>query len=174
MTHCFVGLLGARASGMGKLWLLSFFCSVLPDVDGIITRLSPIFFDVRISGMLWSHRGFSHSLMFALVVGILAALYAQKITRHQKPLPLLILYFFGLTAFHGLIDATTHGGQGVMFFAPLHDGRYLFLFAPVPTLRARQWIGSQGLITFGQEILWIWLPLAVAYIGFRLFQKSQA
>ena len=174
MTHCFVGFLGARAASMRRLYLVSLFCSALPDIDGFITRFAARLFGLHLDGPLWSHRGFSHSLLFALLVGIGAALYTQRLLRYEKPLSLLILYFFALTASHGLIDAITHGGEGVMFFSPFHGGRYLFPFGPVPTARIREWFGTQGLITFAHEVLWIWLPLTMAYGGLQLLRKGKA
>lgn len=159
---------------MRRLYLVSLFCSALPDVDGVITKLSAMLFGLRLNGMLWTHRGFSHSFLFALLVGIGAALFARTFLKHEKPVSLLILYFFAITASHGLIDAFTHGGEGVMFFAPFHGARYLFPFAPVPTARLRQWFGAQGLITFTREVLWIWLPLTIAYGGLRLLRKGRA
>jgi inner membrane protein len=171
MTHFFVGALGTGTVHVRKLWFLSLFCSALPDIDGVITKLSARLLHLRLGGMWWDHRAFSHSLLFALIVGGLAAGFAQKIVRPDKPSWLLFLYFVALTASHGLIDAATNGGQGIMFFAPFYDGRYLFLFTPVPALRVRQWFGSQGLITFGKEILWIWLPLSITYAGLQLLRR---
>lgn len=171
MTHCYIGILGAGATGLKKLWFLSLFCSALPDIDGVITRFAVWVLGLRLSGIWWVHRGFSHSLLFALIVGIAAAAFAKKVLTPDRPLWLLVAYFFAVTASHGLIDATTHGGQGVMFFAPFHDGRYLFLFAPVPALRLRQWFGRQGLITFGKELLWIWLPFTIFYVVFRMAKR---
>lgn len=171
MTHFFVGALGAGTVRVRRLWFLSLFCSALPDIDGVITKLSAKLLHLRLGGMWWDHRAFSHSLLFALIVGGLVACFAHKIVRPDKPLWLLFLYFSALTASHGLIDATTNGGQGIMFFAPFYDGRYLFLFTPVPALRFRQWFGNQGAITFGKEILWIWLPLTVVYAGLQLARR---
>lgn len=158
---------------MRRLYLVSLFCSALPDVDGVITRLSAILFCLRLNGMLLSHRGFSHSLLFALIVGIAAALSARSFLQYEKAVSLLILYFFTITASHGFIDALTNGGEGVMFFAPFYGGRYLFPFAPVPAASLRVWLGTQGLITFVREVLWIWLPLTVMYGGLQLLRKRK-
>lgn len=172
MTHCFVGLLGAGATGMGRVWALCFLCSTLPDIDGVIIRLAARLLDLRLTGIWWAHRGFSHSLLFALIIGLLAAVFVKQVLRFDKPFGLLVLYFFVVAASHGLIDAITSGGEGVMFFAPFHDGRYLFLYGPVPTLKARLWFGGQGLITFGKEVFWIWLPSIAFYAGFRLLKNK--
>lgn len=171
MTHLFVAVLGTEAARTRRLWFLGLFCSALPDFDGVIFKLSARFFNLRLGGMWWTHRGFSHSLLFALIVGLTAAAFAQRVLRFDKPLWFLALYFSGVAASHGLVDALTHGGEGVMFFAPFHDGRYLFPFTPVPTLKLRHWLGIQGLITFSKELLWIWLPLFLFSSGFWLFRK---
>jgi inner membrane protein len=173
MTHCFAGVFGAGAARMRRLWFLSLVCSALPDIDGVISRLASRLFGLQLTGMWWAHRGFSHSVLFALIIGVLAGIVARKIMRFEKPTWLLALYFFAVVMSHGLIDGTTYGGEGVMFFAPFETDRYLFLFTPVPTLNARQWLGSQGLMTFAKEMLWIWLPLSIVGIGLRLFRKTE-
>lgn len=172
MTHCFLGFLGARSAAMWRLWPLSLFCAALPDIDGVIPRLAARLFHAHLSGMLWSHRGFSHSLFFALLAGTLAALYARKVLRCDRSLPFLGLYFLAITASHGLIDAITNGGEGIMFLAPFYSERYACPFAPVPALRARQWLGAQGVITFGRELLWIWLPVVFGYLGLQLRRRG--
>ena len=68
MTHGFVAGLLAKTFAAGRMpsrfWILSVLCSILPDADVI-----GFSFGVRYGDML-GHRGLSHSLVFALAVGL--------------------------------------------------------------------------------------------------------
>jgi inner membrane protein len=135
--------------------------ALLPDVDGL-------FFGVIPYGHLFGHRGFTHSLLFAALMGLLTALFfvwREWITRAE--LWLYTLLFARATASHGLLDALTSGGLGVAFFAPFNLNRYFFPFHPIPVspmtggalLSARGWrvISSEFLMlsTFAAAV-WLW------------------
>src|SRR5215510_9325618 len=98
---------GERAStGAMLLWsALSF----LPDADVI-----GFFFGVQY-GDEWGHRGATHSFMFALMVGVVAALVAMWVKR-----PVLRTFTFAtlVVASHGLLDTLTNGGRGIALFWP--------------------------------------------------------
>ena len=65
ITHGFVAAALGKSFASGRVparfWVLSVFCSILPDADVIGFR-----FGIRYEDML-GHRGLSHSLVFALV-----------------------------------------------------------------------------------------------------------
>src|SRR5205085_12664169 len=77
----------------------------------------------------FGHRGFTHSLAFALAVGLLAA--APTFRRFRIPWLDLWGFFFLITASHGILDALTNGGRGVAFFWPFDSERYFFPWTPV-------------------------------------------
>ena len=71
VTHGFVaGLLG-RSLAAGRMparfWFLSVLCSILPDADVLGFPLGISYQDVL------GHRGLSHSLIFALVLSLIAS-----------------------------------------------------------------------------------------------------
>ena len=71
-----------------KFWVLGISCSIIPDIDVIGFRL-----DIEYSSF-WGHRGFSHSLLFALILAIsITFLFYKKEFSTKKEL-LLILFFF--------------------------------------------------------------------------------
>jgi hypothetical protein len=72
MTHFFVGALGTGTVRVGRLWFLSFFCSALPDIDAVITRLAAKFLHMRLGGMWWDHRAFSQTFVASLSLFLLS------------------------------------------------------------------------------------------------------
>ena len=161
-THAFMGL------ALGKLfttrrmprrfWVLSAICGILPDVDAIGHMLGVEY------ASLWGHRGLVHSLLFALVAGIMVAWLAfNDPPRFSKRWWLLALYFFAVIASHGVLDAMTTGGLGVAFFSPFNTKRYFFPWRPilVSPIGVASFFGQRGLRVIASEILWVWAPMMV-------------
>jgi inner membrane protein len=154
-THAVVGLgLGAvfTARRMPPLyWALACCLPIIPDLDA--------FSFAGYGSSILGHRGFTHSLGFALGVGLAAALVTYRYFR--MPFWALGALFFAITASHGVLDAFTRGGDGIPFFWPFSDHRFggwgpvlvpdIGLEIPDPrTSRA-----VRG------ELLWVWLPTGV-------------
>ena len=166
---------GILAAAIGKLftpqrmpaqfWIFSVVCAMLPDADVL-----GFAFGIRYRDML-GHRGLTHSLTFALVVGCAAALlFLQTAPTLRKGWLLFVIYFFVVTASHGLLDAMTNGGLGVAFFAPFSNVRYFLPWRPmeVSPLGLDAFFGARGLVVLWSEIKWIWIPSAVVVAGARL------
>ena len=88
-------------------------CSVLallPDIDVITFRLGIPY------GAPLGHRGMTHSLAFALLVGLAAAVFLRLRGRPWVRDAVLVTL---VVASHGLLDACTTGGKGVEFFWPV-------------------------------------------------------
>jgi inner membrane protein len=129
--------------------------ALLPDADVITFRLGIPY------GSRWGHRGFSHSLILA----VLAALVAAWVVALWLPLPFLPLWgcFTVVIASHSLLDAFTNGGMGVALFAPFDHRRYFFPWRPIQ-------VSPIGLAVFSRwgwrallsEVIWVWLPLGAA------------
>jgi membrane-bound metal-dependent hydrolase YbcI (DUF457 family) len=93
------------------------FLAITPDFD---------FFFVWVLGLDrgW-HRGFMHSIVFALGIGA-AAYFAAPFEKRTRD---LWAYGLAMTS-HGLLDATfSIDGGGVRLFWPFTDGRYRFGFS---------------------------------------------
>ena len=127
---------GVAAAAIGKVftadrlparfWFLSIGCAMLPDIDVL-----EFAFGIRYGDML-GHRGLTHSLPFALIVGSLAAwLCPDTATQLGRTWLVLLVYFFVVTASHGLLDAMTNGGLGVAFLAPFSTNRYFLPWQPI-------------------------------------------
>lgn len=164
-THAVIGSaiakLAARDAVNPNTVMACALLAVLPDLDGLFFGLIPY-------EHLFGHRGLTHSLLFAALMGLLTALFflwrgwCARLTLWRYA-----LLFARTTASHGILDAFTSGGLGVAFFAPFNTARYFFPYRPIPVspmsggalLTARGWrvISSEFLMlwTFAAAI-WLW------------------
>src|ERR1043166_380875 len=125
-THAFAAIaLGKVASDRprgGRFWVLAAGSAILPDAD-VITFA----FGVQYGDPL-GHRGFFHSLFFALLWALFVARYEF---RKSNAFWRMTILFFLFTASHPLLDAMTNGGLGVAFFAPFVNTRYFLPCRPL-------------------------------------------
>lgn len=99
------------------LMVLAIVSSIIPDAD-VLT------FNFRIPyEHAFGHRGFTHSIAFALIWSILLTLIFSK----TKQIAFFTVLFLA-TISHGILDAMTSGGKGIGFFIPFHNERYFFPF----------------------------------------------
>ena len=129
--------------------------AAFPDVDVIGFR-----FGIQYGDML-GHRGLTHSLAFAFILGCLVALLAfREVKIFSLDWWKLAIYFFVVTASHGVLDALTNGGLGVAFFAPFSNERYFFPWRPIEVspIGLRPFLSYRGLLVILSEIAWIWIP----------------
>ena len=112
ISHSIVGLAAASVlpakSHLLRFWLLSAICPVIPDVDSIAFK-----FGIPYSHF-FGHRGFFHSLLFSLIMGIfVTTVFFRDEPPFTKNWFFLCGYFFLITAAHGILDALTSGGLGI-------------------------------------------------------------
>jgi len=102
---------------------------MLPDLDVI-----GFTFGVPYGSKL-GHRGFSHSLVFALGSALIGYAYNRRLLRRKEfeaPGVLAFLLLFLAAASHPLLDMLTDGGMGVALFAPFSWTRHFFPITPIP------------------------------------------
>jgi inner membrane protein len=139
---------------------------MLPDADVIGLRVG-----VPYGGML-GHRGVTHSLIFACLVGLAAtALFwvgVRPWERFQIALCIAVA-----TASHGILDAFTDGGRGVAFFSPFDAARYFFPVTPIKVspLGAQAFFSQRGLSVLASELAWVWCP-AMLVMGIVIAMRS--
>lgn len=148
-----------------RVWLLGAACSVVPDLDVIGFR-----FGVRYADF-WGHRGFTHSLVFAVLIAGAVSLVFRSGSSTIGRLP-LFSYLFLATASHGVLDAMTNGGLGVAFFSPFDNDRYFLPWRPirVSPIGLGGFFSPRGYLILQSELLWIWLPAGV-FAGFVLILR---
>jgi inner membrane protein len=137
-----------------RVWVIGTICSVLPDIDVIGFQ-----YGVRY-GDFWGHRGFTHSLVFAVILASVIVFTAFRGAVPGISHLALWSYLFLATASHGFLDAFTDGGFGVAFFAPFDNHRYFFPWRPirVSPIGVSRFFTARGLTVLRSELLWIWLP----------------
>ncbi len=138
-----------------RFWVLGIICSILPDADVLTFAFGVSYGDV------WGHRGFSHSLVFAL---LLALLVTFSYFKDAAPLSgawfRLVSYFALCTASHGLLDGMTNGGLGIAFFAPFDNTRYFLPWQPIQVspIGIAAFFSSWGAQVLLSEMIWVAAP----------------
>jgi inner membrane protein len=153
-------------------WLSALALSILPDADVFAFNFGIPY------AHPFGHRGFSHSLAFALTVSFgLTLLTFRKFAALQWWS--LWAFFFLAMASHGILDAFTNGGLGIAFFAPFDDTRYFFPWRPilVPPIGIKPFLSVWGLQVCLSELSWVWFPMALAVSTvevLRLIKRARA
>lgn len=131
--------------------------AVAPDFDTVAFKLGIAYADA------FGHRGASHSLAFALAVGVLGALAARWLgtTRWRA---FAVLAF--CTASHPLLDALTNGGLGVALLWPWSEARVFAPWRPIAVSPiGAGFFSLRGLAVLGSEWVWVVAPLAAMAAG---------
>lgn len=153
-----------------KFWLLGICCAILPDADAIGFKLG-IPYD-----SFWGHRGFTHSLVFAVMLGLFIVMVFYRDTK------LFSLRWWGFTAYftlaaasHAILDAMTTGGKGVAFFSPFDNTRYFLPWRviKVSPISIEQFFSEWGVKVLLSELVWVFLP-CLLFIGIiSLLRRKQ-
>ena len=111
------------------------------------------------------HRGFTHSIVFAIIVAALVT-WILRVPEHRRA---TLVFLFLCAISHPVLDAMTDGGLGVAFFAPFHNQRYFFPWTPirVSPIGAR-FFSARGLETLRSELAYVWAPCIIAAVAGRL------
>lgn len=167
------------AFGIGKVyqskkatawfWALSVFCSIIPDIDAIGFKLGVPY------NSTFGHRGFTHSIFFAAITGIVAAWLFNKLSKAGKDFWNKAVYFFIVTLSHPLLDACTTGGLGVAFFSPFSNHRYFFPFHPIKVspIGVNIFFSKWGLRVLLSEFIWIGIPV-IALVAITKWVRKRA
>lgn len=157
-----------------KIVLLCIICTIFPDADVIMFR-----FGVAYESP-YGHRGFTHSIFFAVVFAVLITfLFFSGHKHNNKKRVLLFLLFFLCTLSHGILDGMTDGGLGVEYFYPFDTDRYFFPFTPIKVspLGVARFFSRYGWSVIKSEMIWTGIPMLMLIL-FRLtknkFSKKNA
>ncbi|MCS7037957.1 MAG: metal-dependent hydrolase [Saprospiraceae bacterium] len=141
--------------------LLAGLCAVAPDADVLAFSWGIPYESI------WGHRGWTHSLAFAALLGLSTGwLFYSR----QRYWPRMALYFALATASHPLLDMLTTGGLGCALWWPISEER---LFFPLRVIRVSplemgDFISKWGIKVLLSEAFWIGLPGA-ALVAARVF-----
>ncbi len=155
MVGVAAGITFAPRDVTNRFWSLSLICSVIPDADVIAFSFGIPY------QHLFGHRGFFHSPFFGLLLSIfLVCVFLPDIEMFSKEWFFYLIFFFSLSASHGILDAFTNGGLGIALLSPFDQTRYFFPWRPimVSPIGVVSFFGRWGLAVIKSELLWVWLP----------------
>src|SRR5687768_398173 len=109
-----LGLAFSPPHATRRVWIAAAVCAALPDIDA----LGRPFSNLRYESFFGGHRGFTHSLAFALVLGALVTWGFFRESRCEPFRPRLWATFALATASHSVLDALSTIGNGVAFWTP--------------------------------------------------------
>lgn len=171
-THMLVGAAASQLAPAGvpkgRLALLLALAAAAPDLDVIGFSMGIPY------GALLGHRGLSHSLLFAALLGTATA--AALLLRRRLPWHTWLAtcaIAIAAVASHGLLDAATDAGLGIGFLLPFSDQRYFLPFRPMATapLSPQRFFSAGRWHLMLSEIRWVWLPLAALTLSFQLGRR---
>ncbi len=147
-----------------RLMALGILATILPDCDVIAFKLGIAY------AHEFGHRGASHSLLFALILGLFASGIAPWLNAKR----LTTFLFVGFcAASHGLLDMFTNGGLGIGIFWPFSEHRYFFPWQmiEVSPIGVRHVLSERGLAVIRSELFWVWLPALLAGGGLGMLRQ---
>ena len=139
-----------------RFWWLTVACCLLPDADVLGLMLGIPYEHVL------GHRGITHSIVFAMLVGVVVPRLADPTIRFgTRRYWVFALYFSLVTMSHGFLDALTDGGLGIAFFAPFDSTRYFLPLRPISVspIGISAFISHEGFRVLLSELVWIGIPV---------------
>jgi len=165
--HSIVGatLVKLFASKQTRLLLiLAILSTILPDFDVITFNLGIPY------SHPFGHRGFTHSILFAIIWALSLMWYFGK-----KDKIVWFTVIFLSTISHGILDAMTSGGRGVGFFVPFNNERFFFPFRKimVSPIGVEKFFSEWGLKVIISEFKYILIPCFLILLVRFIIQKSK-
>jgi inner membrane protein len=149
-----------------RLLLCGALACALPDLDVIAFHFGiPYASD-------FGHRGFTHSLLFALGLAMLGAAGCRWL---RASFFRSFLFLFVSVGSHGLLDIFTNGGLGIALFWPWTDQRYFAPFQPIEVspLGLDGFLSRRGIEVLKSELIWVWLPAMAVGAVIRVIRRAQ-
>ncbi len=112
----------------------------------------------------FAHRGITHSILFALTLGLAAAALVRGSSRGRF---LAGIWVFAALASHGLLDTMSRLGNGPMLFWPVTEAQYEFPWRPIPgVLTAEHYLTRDAIPTLVVETMLFFPFIAYALTFF--------
>jgi len=145
------------------LIFLAIASAMLPDLDVLAFKFGISYLHP------FGHRGFTHSIVFAL---LWASLLSFIFGKSRKAIFFSVLFLSTLS--HGILDAMTTGGEGVGFFIPFVNSRYFFpsQVIKVSPIGIGKFFSEWGMQVIFSELKYIGMPCFIVLLVLRLKRKS--
>ncbi len=147
------------------LMFLAILSSIIPDLDVVAFSLGIPYEHPM------GHRGFTHSILFAV---IWSALFTFLLKNSRKWVTFLVLFLSTLS--HGILDAMTTGGRGVGFLIPFNNEREFFPIRviKVSPIGIEEFFSEWGWRVILSELKYIAIPCCIILITLSLIKKIKA
>ena len=140
-------------------------CAVMPDLDFLLVTMQVD----RFSGT-YGHRGFTHSLGFALIIGLLGFAWPDRDRPGAARRAFRGSYLALCTASHPLMDSLIDMHICCAWWWPLDGLRHCFDWRPIPM----RGVSIHGWERLRVELQWIGLPLFMLANGGMLLRRAWA
>ena len=148
-----------------SMLLVGMLASIVPDFDGVAFKLGIAY------GGMWGHRGYTHTLGFALVLGLLGLLLFKR----WGLAPWKAYAWVALCTFsHPIADSFTNGGLAIPLYWPITETRFFSPWTPVEVspIALKRFFSERGANVLLNEAKVIWLPLlSLALLAFAYRRK---
>jgi inner membrane protein len=169
LTHAIVpitvAILLSKKRISAPLIVVGIVASMAPDADVVAFYLG-----VEYAHEL-GHRGASHSVVFALFLGLIAMVFHKPLKTGKL---LAFSFVAACAASHGFLDMFTNGGLGVAYYWPWSIERHFFAIRPIEVspIGVAAFFSERGAKVILSELIWVWAPLlTLATIGSRLLKE---
>ena len=146
-----------------SLLLLAIGSAILPDIDVITFKFGIDYMHP------FGHRGFTHSILFAILWSTMLSLSFGK---NRKLIYFLVLFLSTLS--HGILDAMTTGGRGIGFFIPFENSRYFFPWRmiQVSPLGIQEFFSEWGIRVILSELKYIAIPCFILVVVIKFCKRK--
>ena len=152
-----------------RVWMTAAVLAAVPDVDAI----GRPFGNLAIEALVGGHRGFTHSVAFAVLLSaIVARLFfrtPQWTGLHRR----LWVAFALAMASHGVLDALSTIGNGVAFWAPVSWSHYEFSWQPLGEIGPGPRGPERAFDIVANEFLWVGLPALIVVAIARVSRRGR-
>jgi inner membrane protein len=151
-----------------RFWIAGAVCAALPDIDALGRPFGNLTYESAFGG----HRGITHSLLFAALLGTVVTWAFFRGPRWEGLRLRLSAYFAVATASHGFLDALSTIGDGVAFLAPVSFTRYAFSWQPLGDVGPRGGLARLPAL-IGNELAWVVVP-SLILVAITLLVRRRA
>jgi inner membrane protein len=139
--------------------------TVIPDCDVLAFTFGIPY------GDFMGHRGFLHSIAFALLVSALVTMAFAAGRNASRQFKAAVFGYLSVCAVsHGLLDALTNGGLGIALFSPFTNARYFFPVRPIQVspIGLSYFLAGPAVSVLKSELLYVWVPCAAVWAVLRI------
>jgi len=147
------------------LLFLAIGSTILPDLDVLAFKIGIDYMHPL------GHRGFTHSIFFALLWSVVLSFSFGK---NRKLIYFIVLFLSTLS--HGILDAMTTGGRGVGFFIPFENSRHFlpWRIIQVSPLGIQEFFSEWGIRVILSELKYIAIPCFIILITLYFIKKKKS